>query len=286
MQKIVILSNQKREGSVKEGNKVAAWLKQEGVKVFQPAQDYDVTDQEFLKNYLKEVAGDCDMLLVLGGDGTLLSVARQAAIYKLPILGINMGRVGFLAELEPGAGLYTYLSRLLKDDYYLEERMMLQVEVVRDGEVIKTAHCLNDGVVLRHNFSGLVNTVVFVDDKLCAGYHGDGITVSTPTGASGYSLSANGPLVSPEMQAIIITPICAQSLYSRPIVVGAERKISVQIGDMDGGSYLSVDGKTDTVPLLQGDTVNYTKSPMHTLLVRLNGKTFFDVLNEKLRDRR
>ncbi len=286
MQKIGILSNQKREGSIKEAEKVAAWFKREGAQVLQPEQPYDVTDQEFLHDFLGDIAGQCDMLLVLGGDGTLLSVARQAAYYKLPILGINMGRVGFLAELELGASLYNYLARLLKDDYYLEERMMLEVEVVRDGSVVKSGHCLNDGVILRHTFSGLVKTMAFIDDKLSASYHSDGIAVSTPTGASGYSLSANGPLVSPEMRAIIITPICAQSLYSRPIVVGAERKISIQIADIEGGCFLSLDGKTDTVPLSLGDTVNYRESAMKTFFVRLNGKTFFDVLNEKLRDRR
>lgn len=286
MQNIGLLSNQKREGSIKEGKKIAAWLKKENIEVLQPDEPYDVTDQEFLCGYLDGIAEECDMLLVLGGDGTLLSVARQAANYRLPILGVNMGRVGFLAELEPGARLYTYLNRLLKGDYYLEERMMLQVEVVRDGSIIKIGHCLNDGVVLRHNFSGLVKTMVFIDGRLSASYHSDGMAVSTPTGASGYSLSANGPLVSPEMQAIIITPICAQSLYSRPIVVGAERKISIQIDDIEGECYLSLDGKTDTMSVLVGDTVNFVESPMKTLLIRLNGKTFFDVLNEKLRDRR
>ncbi|MDO4541295.1 MAG: NAD(+)/NADH kinase [Bacillota bacterium] len=286
MQRIGILSNHKREDSRTEGKRVAAWLKREGAEVFQPGEPYDVTDQNFLQDYLSEISGKCDMLLVLGGDGTLLSVARQAAYHELPILGINMGRVGFLAELEPGASLYTYLTRLLKGDYYLEERMMLQVDLVRDGKIVKTGHCLNDGVVLRQNFSGLVKTMVFIDNKLSASYHSDGIVVATPTGASAYSLSANGPLVSPEMQAIVITPICAQSLYSRPIVVGAERKISIQVADIDGGCYLSIDGKTDTVPLCPGDTVNYRCSSMHTLFIRLNGKTFFDVLNEKLRDRR
>ncbi|MEG2405578.1 MAG: NAD(+)/NADH kinase [Clostridiales bacterium] len=286
MKKIAVLSNLRKQGVADEEKKIIAWLKNENIEVLSPQHHYDVVDHSFLHQFLSGMAKDSEAILVLGGDGTLLSVARQAADYGIPILGINMGRVGFLAELDLGSTLYTYLKRLINEDFYIEERMMLKVDVTRDGSCIKTFHCLNDGVILRHNFSGLVKIMVFIDNKLSATYHGDGVAVATPTGASGYSLSANGPLVSPEMQAIVITPICAQSLYSRPIVLGSKRKITVQIAAIEGECYLNIDGKTDTFGLEVGDTVNCMVSPMKTLFIRLNGKTFFDVLNEKLRDRR
>lgn len=286
MQTIGVLSNFKKSGVIAEEKKIVAWLKSEKAEVMMPKHPYNVVDQKFLHNYLSAAAPNLDALLVLGGDGTLLSVARQASVFDIPLLGINMGRVGFLAELELGEHLYASLKRLLNDDYFLENRMMLEMNVLRDGKNVANFHCLNDGVVLRHNFSGLVKTMVFIDDKLSVCYHGDGIAVATPTGASGYSLSANGPLVSPELRAIIITPICPQSLYSRPMVVGDHRKISLQIADIDGDSFLSIDGKTDTYPLEIGDRIDFSVSPMETKLIRLNGKTFFDVLNEKLRARK
>ena len=175
---------------------------------------------------------------------------------------------------------------MLKKDYFLEERMMLRVSVHRNGLHWKDFHCLNDGVILKDDRSGLIEITAYIDGRESVSYHADGIIVATPTGASGYSLSANGPLVSPEMEAIIITPICAQSLYSRPVVAGADRVITVKTAVPEGGCYLSIDGKTATVPLEDGDKIFFEKSAMKTVFIRLNGKTFFDVLNEKLRDRK
>ena len=286
MQRICVLSNLTKNGVLDQEKKIAGWLKHHGVDIVTPIHPYDVLDQDFLYSCLESVAEQCEAVLVLGGDGTLLSVARQAAHYSLPLLGINMGRIGFLAELEQGEELFGFLDRMLKKDYFLEERMMLRVSVHRNGLHWKDFHCLNDGVILKDDRSGLIEITAYIDGRESVSYHADGIIVATPTGASGYSLSANGPLVSPEMEAIIITPICAQSLYSRPVVAGADRVITVKTAVPEGGCYLSIDGKTATVPLEDGDKIFFEKSAMKTVFIRLNGKTFFDVLNEKLRDRK
>lgn len=286
MQRIGVLSNRAKPGVVAMEKEILNWLRNRGATVLTPREVYQVTNSDFIRDYMAAIAGDCDGILVLGGDGTLLAVAGAAAYYGLPILGINMGRLGFLAELEPGERLFSSLDRLLAGDYYLENRMMLKVRVLREGRAIADYHCLNDGVVQRnYNVSGLLQYNVLIDDKPSISYHGDGVIIATPTGASGYSLSAAGPLVSPEMEAMVITPICAQSLYSRSLVVGADRVIGLVAAAEHGGCYLHIDGKTATMTLLPGDTIEFSRSPMVTQLVRLNGKTFFDVLNEKLRDR-
>lgn len=286
MQKICVLSNLSKNGAKEQEKEIVHWLEDRDVTVLTPDHPYDILDQEFLFQYFEGVASQCEAVLVLGGDGTLLSVARQAAYYGLPLLGINLGRIGFLAELEQGKELFLSLERMLHDDYFLEDRMMLQVSIRCNGRDWKTYHCLNDGVILKDDRSGLIEITAYIDGKESVSYHADGIIVATPTGASGYSLSANGPLVSPEMEAIIVTPICAQSLYSRPVVAGADRVITVKTRFSEGGCYLSLDGKTTTIPLAEGDEILFKKSSMKTIFLRLNGKTFFDVLNEKLRDRR
>ena len=286
MRKICVLSNLSKNGVLDQEREIVSWLEDREVDVLTPAHPYDVLDQDFLFQYFEGVASQCEAVLVLGGDGTLLSVARQAAYYSLPLLGINMGRIGFLAELEQGKELFLSLERMLNKDFFLEDRMMLQVSIRCNGRKWKTYHCLNDGVILKDDHSGLIEITAYIDGRESVSYHADGIIVATPTGASGYSLSANGPLVSPEMEAIIITPICAQSLYSRPVVAGADRVITVKTKVSEGGCYLSIDGKTANVPLAEGDEIFFETSSMKPVFIRLNGKTFFDVLNEKLRGRR
>lgn len=227
----------------------------------------------------------CDCLIVLGGDGTLLSVARQAAYFSVPIFGVNMGHVGFLAEVEPDDHLYPSLRRLLNDDFVKEERMMLKVKVFRSGDLLEEYHCLNDCILTKQSFDGLVHVDAFVDDKPSLSYNGDGLVVATPTGASGYSLSAGGPLVSPEMEAMILTPASAHNLYSRTIVIDAKREIMLKAARDEGNCVLYIDGKTSVLELVPEDRIRISKSDLRTCFIRMNDKSFFHVLNEKLRER-
>lgn len=284
MRKIGVLANYKRTGSVVE-REVIDWLRNEGAEVIVPPQDYDVIDQSFLCDFLEHHGRDCDCLIVMGGDGTLLSVARQAALFSVPIFGINMGHVGFLAEVEPDDQLYPALKRLLRDDFVLDHRMMLKAEVYRDGALYREYHCLNDFVLTKKFFEGLVHIDVCVDQKPSLSYNGDGLIVATPTGASGYSLSAGGPLVSPEMDAMILTPVSAHCLYCRTLVIDAKREIELKAEREEGQCMLSVDGKTSTLQLKEGDYIRIGKSDLSTVFIRFNDKSFFHVLNEKLRDR-
>lgn len=280
-----IIANLEKENAPSQMEELITWLTGHGAEVCLPDSPYRSDDKKAIYYFLKSMKSRANVILVLGGDGTLLNTARQAAHFDLPLLGINMGRVGFLAELEPGDELYRSLERLLHEDYKLEARMMILATIFRDGKKIAAYHCLNDAVFLRNQLAGLVSLSVYIDGNECTSYHGDGLIVSTPTGASGYSLSADGPLISPEMEAITITPICPQSLYSRSMIIGPDRTVTVKIYGPDAESVLAIDGKTETLQLLPGDTIDICRSTMKTQFIRLNDRTFFDVINQKLRGR-
>lgn len=285
MKRIGVLANHKRDVETVQQN-IVSWLIAENAEAVTPQGEYDVVDQTFLHDFLSGAAKDCDCLLVLGGDGTLLSVSRQAALFSMPILGINMGHVGFLAEIEPkGQQLYQSLRRLLDDEFVLESRMMLKVAVYRDGKPFQEYHCLNDCVVIKTNNYGLIHLDAYIDEKPSLSYNGDGLIVSTPTGASGYSLSAGGPLVSPEMAAMILTPIAAHCLYCRSLVIDANHEVMLETNASEIGGSLCIDGKTFVLPLTERDRVYINQSELKTDFIRFNDKSYFQVLNEKLRER-
>lgn len=284
MNKFGVLANFKRSDVTIE-KEIISWLKAEGAEVITPDGAYDVVDQDFLYDFLNNKARSCQCLIVLGGDGTLLSVARQAANFSVPIFGINMGHVGFLAEVEPDDHLYPALRRLLNDDFVLEHRMMIKVKVFRNGDLFQEYHCLNDCIVTKKTFDGLVHVDAYVDDKPSLSYSGDGLIVATPTGASGYCLSAGGPLVSPEIEAMILTPVSAHNLSSRTLVIGANREIMLKASKEEGSCVLYADGKTSILELTPDDRIRISKSDLTTDFVRMNDKSYFHVLNEKLRER-
>lgn len=285
MMKIGVLANYKRNVEAVQKN-VISWLLAEDAEVITPDGAYNVVDQKFLHDFLSDQGKTCDCLLVLGGDGTLLSVARQAAYFTVPIIGINLGHVGFLAEIEPkGQELYQSLRRLIDGQFYLEHRMMLKVNVFRAGKLFREYHCLNDCVIIKNTSFGLIHLNSYIDEKSYLSYKGDGLIVATPTGASGYSLSAGGPIVSPEMEAIILTPIAAHCLYCRSLVIGADRAVTMEADVSEIGGSLCIDGKTSVLKLTDGDRVCITRSELVTDFIRLNDRSYFHVLNEKLRER-
>lgn len=285
MKKIGVLANYKRDVESVQQN-VTSWLIAENAEVVTPEGTYDIVDQDFLREFLGGVGKTCDCLLVLGGDGTLLSVARQAAFFSIPIIGINMGHVGFLAEIEPkGQHLYESLRRLIDGEFVLEHRMMLKVKVYRNGEPFRDYHCLNDCVVIKNTSYGLIHLNAYIDEKSYLSYKGDGLIVATPTGASGYSLSAGGPVVSPEMEAMILTPIAAHCLYCRSLVIDAGRTVMMEADISEIGGSLCIDGRTSVLKLIEGDRIYIQRSELVTDFIRLNDKSYFHVLNEKLRER-
>ena len=225
--------------------------------------------------------GTADMLICFGGDGTILHMAKTATRNGIPILGVNIGTMGFMAELESTE--LQELARLATDDYTVEERMMLDVSVYRDRDIIFHDICLNDVVITKGSVARIVHMAVKCDGVQALECGGDGIIVSTPTGSTAYSLSAGGPIVEPDAHSILITPICPHDVASRCIVASDKREITVELTrNSRRNAYLSADGGK-TLRMNMGDVATIRKSKLTTKLVRLRDRSFYDVVNMKFR---
>ena len=223
---------------------------------------------------------NADMLICFGGDGTILHAARDANARSIPILGVNMGSVGFMAELEHSE--LDMLSRVAERKYSIEHRMMLDVTVRRGRDVLSREVALNDAVVTKGAVARVIDLIVRGDGVHIYDFSGDGVVLSTPTGSTAYSMSAGGPIVEPTSENILVTPICAHSLHAKPLVMGRDRVVSVRIGKLSRKTaYLSVDGGR-AFKLCGGDTVEVRRSKSETKLVRLSDDSFYETINQKL----
>lgn len=271
MESVGLVAPAGREDAVAYARRAASILQARGVKVLCEA---DLTGQ--LAGALPMEAGHPDLLLSLGGDGTLLRGAQFAMQYDVPLLGINLGRLGFLAETEPD-DLENTLQTLLQGDYQLDERATLTVTVPGVG----TWHGLNDAVITRGGYARLITIRTLVDGEEVGSYMADGVIIATPTGSTGYSLSAGGPIVSPHVDCTVITPVCAHSLQHRPSVVPGSAAITIELQADDVDASLQVDGQSCTV-LHMGQTVQLRRGERSVKLVRLRDMKFFNVVRHKL----
>ncbi|NLF35171.1 MAG: NAD(+)/NADH kinase [Clostridiales bacterium] len=229
---------------------------------------------------LDEVLAGADMLICLGGDGTLLHAAKHAVRHQIPILGINIGSVGFMTELERGD--LKLLPRLAAGDYRIEARMMLDVSVRRGGQVLYHGLALNDAVITKGAVARVIDLSVSGDGVLISEFSGDGVIVCTPTGSTGYSMSAGGPIVEPTAENIIVTPICAHSLQAKSMVLDRNRTVCVRTDHQNHKTaYLSVDGGK-AFRLCGGDRVEIFRSAAYTSLARLTEKSFYRIVHQKL----
>lgn len=256
------------------------WLEGRGYSVLLPKDIADVLSisEHFVET--EDFFQKIDIAVTLGGDGTLLNVARHVAPYKIPILGINLGHVGFLTEIEL-ADLYNDLERFSKNSYTIDYRMMLETEVVRDGEVLEKFLALNDVVVTKGPFARLIRLKTYANEDYIDTYPADGLIIATPTGSTAYSLSAGGPIIHPNMNLLLLTPICPHTLHSRSIVVSENDVIKVKLLADHPEIMLTVDGQQG-YKLLPGDQIIIKKSNFLTRLIRLKERSFYDVLRKKL----
>ena len=232
-----------------------------------------------LKNTQEELK-TADMLVCFGGDGTILHAAKDANAFGVPILGVNLGSVGFMAELEQSE--LSMLSKLAAGKYTIESRMMLDVAVRRDGKVIFSDIALNDAVLTKGAVARVLELEVYADKALMMRFSADGVIVATPTGSTAYSMSAGGPIVEPTAENMIVTPICPHALSARSVILGRERLVSLKMGRLTRKTaHLSVDGGK-AFRLSGGDTVELRVSKSKTRLVRVTGRSFYDILSQKL----
>ncbi|MDK2823241.1 MAG: kinase [Clostridia bacterium] len=278
--KIGLILNYNKRQPIQLGKEVIEWLKYHNIQVLSPKEDASYLDFK-IGVEKEEFCSKVDIVLVLGGDGTFLRAARYIAGYKIPILGVNLGYLGFLTEIEVGE-IYFYLEKMLNGDFYIEERMMLSGQVKRNNKWIGKFNALNDFVINKGSFARLITLDTFLGDEFVASYSADGIIISTPTGSTAYSLSAGGPIVHPVLDVCIITPICPHSLYARPIVIPPEKIVKVLIRAVKAEAMLTVDGQYG-FKLENQDEVWIEKADYVTRLIRVKGRKFFQVMREKLK---
>ena len=226
----------------------------------------------------------CDCAIAIGGDGTTLNIAKKAAFLNKSALGINAGRLGFMSGIERDE--LSLLTKLINKEYIIDERAMLKATIEKDGEVLSSHHCLNDIVVSRGNFARLIDVTITCDGRSVSNMRSDGVIISTPTGSTAYSMAAGGPVVSPEADCIIETPICPHSLMDRSIIFSADKELIVTANnDQNNSPIMTVDGQ-EAVNLTPGCQIHIKKSIITTKLIKLKPENFYEVLNKKIIERR
>lgn len=286
MKRVILTPNPYRDKSFKYAQAAIGYLQECGMEVrlclpFDVDKNFELPKNLNFCNLEKELP-QADMLICFGGDGTILHASKAATRAGIPILGVNIGTMGFIAELESSE--LPLLRKIAQGEFEIERRKMLDVTVSRDGTVIQKDVCLNDVVITKGAVARVVRLSVFCDDVEAMELGGDGVIIGTPTGSTAYSLSAGGPIVEPEARVVLITPICAHDVQSRPIVASDQRTITVRL-ERSGkrNAFLSVDGGR-ALRLGTGDVVRVTRSSYETKLVRLKNRSFYDIVGSKFRN--
>ena len=279
MKRIGIFAKRHNEDAVSLAGEVVAWLVDREIEVFV---------DEALSEAMPDMHGYpgqaipplVDMVVVLGGDGTLLSVARLVGDLRTPILGVNLGSLGFMTEITRPE-LFPMLEQVLVGDFTVSERMRLLAVIRRKGEEVARYRVLNDVVINKGALARIIDMEAWVDDDYLTTFKADGLIVSTPTGSTGYNLAAGGPIIYPGNHCHVIAPICPHTLTNRPIVVSDEATIRIAIKSLDQDVVFTADGQ-EGMPLQCGDVVELRKSNHSTLLIKSPSKDYFQVLRTKL----
>lgn len=286
MKRVILTPNPYRDKNFKTVREAQQILQEAGVEVriclpFEVDKSFDLPkDMRFSR--LDRELPNASLVICFGGDGTILHMANTATRYNIPILGVNIGTMGFMAELESTE--LQELRRLASGDYTIDSRMMLDVTVMRDRDIIFHDMCLNDAAITKGAVARIVHLAVKCDGVQALECGGDGIIVATPTGSTAYSLSAGGPIVEPEAHSILITPICAHDVVSRCIVASENRVITVGLThNARRNAFLSVDGGK-ALRINMGDVITIRKSSWATKLLRLKNHSFYDVVNRKFKN--
>lgn len=284
MERFIIITNKEKDTGLELTNRIVTYIKQAGKTAV-------VSSVSTMQEPEVEVAGReaFDCAIVLGGDGTIIQAAYNLMTRDIPILGVNLGTLGFLAEIEK-QNVYEALDRLFNDDYQIEKRLMVEGEIIYNNRQTEKNEdslfsALNDLVVSRKGFSRIISLQIYVNDILVDKFKGDGVIISTPTGSTAYNLSAGGPIVTQGAQVLVITPICPHSLSPRSVVVSAEDTIKLVIGrskkTQEAEASISFDGRNE-IDLGTDDAVIIRKARHSTKLVKLNRSGIYEVLRSKL----
>lgn len=279
MKKIGIVVGKNKDIDYRETSVIAKKLLEKGLEVVASSEiksrlNIGVTETD-------SVYKDADFIICVGGDGTFLQAARGAFPYKKPILGVNKGTVGFLAEVETGE-IETAVDRIVSGDYRIQPRMVLEVEVIRNGGSVYKNIAINDAVVSRMALSRIIRLKVMMDGQFVDSYASDGVIISTPTGSTGYSLSAGGPIVAPDMRLMLVSPICPHILYSRSFIIEDTKTITISIASSrEVDAILTLDGQ-EGFHIEPDDIVSVSASKDSVFFASVKQVNFYDILRAKI----
>lgn len=284
MKRVVMTPNPYRDRNFSCVTEAKRVLEQAGVETriclaFEVDKSFDLPKDVELTPLQEEIK-TAEAVICFGGDGTILHTSKVAARNNIPILGVNIGTVGFMAELESSE--MRLLAKLANDDFKLDERMTLFVRLIHEGVTIYRDTALNDAVITKGAVARVIQTSVFLDGVEAMNFSGDGLIAATPTGSTAYSMSAGGPIVEPQADNIILTPICAHNLQPRSLIASPERKIEIQIGRVNRrNAFLSVDGGK-AMRVYGGDSIQIETGRQKIKLIKLKDTSFFDIIKAKL----
>jgi NAD+ kinase len=280
MKNIGIVAKRNQPKALALARRLSAWLRRRRRKVLLEAE---VAEALGLPDGVskQEMMAHADLVIVLGGDGTMLSVARHSGTRRVPVLGVNLGGLGFLTDVRPEE-IFPALERVLGGHYGLERRGMLEAAVVRNGKVVRRFQALNDVVINKGALARILDLETSADGMPICTYKADGLIVATPTGSTAYSLSAGGAIVEPSVDVVLVSPICPHTLTQRPIVLPGRSRLRVAVRSPDEDVVLTIDGQ-EGMKLANNDVVEVRASKNHVLLVRSPTHSFFELLRNKLR---
>jgi len=280
MQTIGIIIKHNNTKALEVGIKLESWLRKRGIRtVFSEELAHAIPGSQAMEKL--EIPQVADVIVVLGGDGTLLSVARLVDSHDVPILGVNLGSLGFLTAISLDE-LYTMMADILENRFKVSKRMMLAARVYRRQEIITTYSVLNDLVINKGALARIIELETTIDQGYLTTFKADGLIISTPTGSTGYSLSAGGPIVYPTLDSIIVSPICPHMLTNRPLLIPPEARIETVLASEGGDVSLTLDGQIGFA-LQQYDRISVTRADHYIKLITSPTKTYFEVLRTKLK---
>ncbi len=282
---IAIIPNSTKDKAIEYAERIITFLTDYDCNFSVPSELFETVKSDraaYFQNHYETVKNS-DLVIAIGGDGTIIHIAKHAAVLCKPVLGVNCGRVGFVANLEPSE--ISLLSKIFDKSYTVDERMLLEVTVNYNNKT-EVLYALNDVTVSKGSVSRMIELDVKLNDEFINSYRADGLIFSTPTGSTAYSLSAGGPVIEPHMKCILLTPICPHSLFSRSVLFSDDSEVNVFPNDKcTEDIFVTVDG-IHSYRIEKNDSVTIKKSKLTANFIKLNNKNFYRILNDKLNERR
>lgn len=278
--KVAVLPNLDKRGCASMVDKIGSFFKEEGIEAYLPDHICCGHYEHLPEDQLYKIA---DYIVTIGGDGTIIRYAKRAALDGKPVVGINAGRMGYLANIEQSE--YRLLGKLKNHEFTIEKRMMLHINVVENGKTVSSFNALNDAVIASGYIARIIDISVSVDGD-SINYYADGMIVSTPTGSTAYSMAAGGPIIDPSTENMCINPVCSHSLSAKPIILAADRVVKIKASSKKRADiYLMIDGRR-AAAVRPFTEIYITKSEQYVQLIRLNDRSFYKTLSVKFLDTR